>query len=591
MRGKDVVLSLFHQALLLLLSAISADTFPLGALALLPLVMRRRLFLLLPIMNLHRLERDHPAATEGINMAEVWKELFTKRLCQHTKWLTESHTLKIIITSDRCCFRVSEIGYEWDAREIARMFFAAPLPFLVGLAKGRVRNFLRIKGELCTFHSAQVCTFFYSSNYIHLFRRQRSDNTILNPMYLEALSVLGNIFPVQIDSTLVIDYLAGLVSPPVNVTGSEFRRLLCYIHTLEFIDTGNLYHPHVPSLKPTRKFLEDLLGTLISNPDPVLQNLHLCFYSDGDPQLVKYCNEVITALAPFFSRTRSSKVTFQGLKGLKLDFEPSKQLLKKILAIVTHQTELESFDLSISGEPNPAAYDALFKAVAVGCWHKPTFQCLTLERSHVLTSTILDIEQEFLVSTACEKQELVLKDLSIHSSAMRRNILYAPESAACTKSLSVIRCEATDVGIFSTADIVSGVLLHPGIKSVNVSQSLDHVDLYKLTTALEQGAGTLKLLDLTGCDLSFIIVRAGPLFRAIFHLPHLSELELVLESCLLNEEDLDDLFCEWEKETSCRRKQRNRTSGRSLRKMCVCGNNILPEDKSNLEVMAQSLCY
>ncbi len=592
MKG-DGVVSLFHQVLLLLLSVISADVFPLDALALLPLVMRRRVFLLLPIVDLHRLERDHPAATEGINMAEVWEELFTERLCQHTEWLTEPHTLQIKITSNNCVFRrfrtyLGGIGAYRDVPtgDVRRLLFTVPLIADLAIAKGRVDMFEKLEGEVCTWHckDCERYTFFCSSKYIHLFDRPSSGT--LSPVYLEAITVLEDIFPLQIDSTLVVGTLAGLMTPPVNVAEPEFRRLLGYIHTLEFNLSGPTYHMH--SLEPARTFLEGLLELLLSNPHSVLQNLHLYMVCYSRSRLAKYNNMVINIVSSYFSRSRSSNVTpFLCLKGLKIEAKPLKQALKKFVAIITHQKELES--LEICGVScKPLAYEALFKVV-MGCLSTPTLRCLTLENFDVSASTILDIEQDFLVSTACAEQELVLKDLVIHSSGVRRNISYASESAACTKSLSVIGCSATDVGIFSTADIVSGILSHPGVKSVNVSHSLDRVDLYKLTTALEIGTGTLKLLDLTGCDLSSVIVRAGPLFRTIFHLPHLSELELVLKRCCLTAEDLDDLFCEWEKETSCRRKQRKRTRGRSLRKLCVCGNSS-PEDKSNLEVMARFLC-
>ena len=182
-------------------------------------------------------------------------------------------------------------------------------------------------------------------------------------------------------------------------------------------------------------------------------------------------------------------------------------------------------------------YDALFKAVE-GCFRKLTFQCLIVENFVVTAATVLNIPQEFLVSTACQDQKLILKGLAIDSSDVRRSVSYASESKECQKSLTVENCSMTDVGIFSTADIVSGILFHPGIKSAVTTGSLDHVDLYKLTAALERGTGTLKHLDLSGCNLSSIIVRAEPLFRAFFHLPHLSELELVLNECSLKVEDL-----------------------------------------------------
>ena len=133
------------------------------------------------------------------------------------------------------------------------------------------------------------------------------------------------------------------------------------------------------------------------------------------------------------------------------------------------------------------------------------------------------------------------------------------------------------------------ILLHPGIQEVELLSGTDRVDLYKLPAALEKGIGMLRLLDLSGFNLSSITVRAGLLLEAIFDLPHLSELELVLWGCHLQEADFDELYCEWEKARSCIKRSRARKL-RCLKKLCVCGNN-LPEDKSNLEVMANTLCY
>ncbi len=223
------------------------------------------------------------------------------------------------------------------------------------------------------------------------------------------------------------------------------------------------------------------------------------------------------------------------------------------------------------------------------CFHKPAFQCLTLEDFHVEASSVLDVQQELLVSSTCEDQQLVLKNMRIDSSISdsQRTLSFASESAARRKALSIVNCKMSDV--FSAADIASGILAHPGIKCVNLAYSLDRVDLYKLTTALQAGAGTLRLLNLTGCNLSSIIVRAEPLFCAIFHLPKLSELELVLEDCSLSAGDLDELFRLWEKE-SCGNRRRTRSCPR-LRKLCVCRNITLPSDMSNLETMVHFLCY
>jgi len=125
---------------------------------------------------------------------------------------------------------------------------------------------------------------------------------------------------------------------------------------------------------------------------------------------------------------------------------------------------------------------------------------------------------------------------------------------------------------------------HTTVKSVEMTHSLMHMDFYKLTAALERGTGTLQFLNLSGHDLSSIIVEAGSFFCALFHIPHFSELELVLKSSNLNVADFDQLYRLWEKESSGK-KQR----GQSLRKLCVCGN-VLPMDKSNLGMMVRSLC-
>ena len=90
---EDEVVALFQQVLFFLLSLIFAGSFPLEALALLPPLQRRRLFLFLPLVDLHRLP---PSVTEGIDMDKFWKEILKERLCQTTQWLTKPTTLTLV---------------------------------------------------------------------------------------------------------------------------------------------------------------------------------------------------------------------------------------------------------------------------------------------------------------------------------------------------------------------------------------------------------------------------------------------------------------------------------------------------------------
>ena len=112
-----VVFPLFQQVLFFLLSLISAGTFPLEMLALLPPLQRRKLFLLLPVVDLHRLERRSPSATEGIDMAKIWKEIFNERLCQFTRWLTEPMKLELNICRDGYCCLSTQSSAQSSARK------------------------------------------------------------------------------------------------------------------------------------------------------------------------------------------------------------------------------------------------------------------------------------------------------------------------------------------------------------------------------------------------------------------------------------------------------------------------------------------
>jgi len=185
--------------------------------------------------------------------------------------------------------------------------------------------------------------------------------------------------------------------------------------------------------------------------------------------VLSYYKFIMDAISPFFAVSKSSNFTpFLHLKGLQIEVKAAKQDVRKLVAIITSQVELEQlhilFICSSRKQRTPCTFDALFKAVE-GLFHKPTFRCLIVENFHLTTATVLDILQEFLVSTACQDQQLTLKNLKIDSSSVRRSITYASASKVCRKSLSVEECSMTDEGIFSTADIASGILLHPGINS------------------------------------------------------------------------------------------------------------------------------
>jgi len=74
-----------------------------------------------------QLEKHHPATIEAINMTKVWKEVFTERLCEGLRWLTESHTLQVIIAGDNCYFQLSGKGIPISATVIHQVLCAIPL--------------------------------------------------------------------------------------------------------------------------------------------------------------------------------------------------------------------------------------------------------------------------------------------------------------------------------------------------------------------------------------------------------------------------------------------------------------------------------
>ena len=125
----EVVDTLFQQVLLFLLSLISDESFPLGALALLPPLQRRRVLVFLPLVDLHGLP---PSVTVGIDMDKFWKEIFTERLCEETKQLTKPTKLELMIESRDSRILMDCPSSEYSSSILSkdcvhRLLFAVPL--------------------------------------------------------------------------------------------------------------------------------------------------------------------------------------------------------------------------------------------------------------------------------------------------------------------------------------------------------------------------------------------------------------------------------------------------------------------------------
>ena len=589
-----VVFPLFQQVLFFLLSLISAGTFPLEMLALLPPLQRRKLFLLLPVVDLHRLERRSPSATEGIDMAKIWKEIFNERLCQFARWLTKPMKLMLKVCRDGyCCLSSARKSDLLNRVEVRRVLFAVPFKNCCPVPGGFVQiernhvceQYCRDCRDDCNWccKDCKQHKFYCSPKYLHLFPGPNDyyPAVLDSSLFEAAATVILDTFPFEID-TLSVNSVTEI--PPINIAEAPFYYLLQHICTLEIV-----LFPYFS--EDSKSFLEALMKVLVSKS--TLQNFHLKM--DYRRSNSKQYGGLVNTIASFFSPGQDVN-PFLNLKTMKIvaNFSKFKVMeIKKLGAIIDSQQQLESLEISsITARRTYRCFSTHKKIfqVMLSCFLKSTFQCLTLDNLRIDASALLDVEQHFLNSTACRKQQLVLKNVHVLSFDKRQDVTYASESAACTKSLSVIRCSVDDAGLFSAADIASGILLYPGIQELELLHCLDHVDVYKLAVALAKGTGTLRVLNLSGFNLSSITVRASPLLDAIFHLPHLSELELVLENCHLQADDFDQLFCEWEK-VSCGRKSRTRKQRcrPSLRRLCVCGNS-LPLDTSNLEVMANTLC-
>ena len=576
--GGTVVFPLFQQVLFFLLFLISAERFPLEALGLLPPLQRRMVFLRLPVVDLHRVERCSPSATKGINMSKVWKEIFSKRLCPQTKWLTRPMALKLsIFGGGNCSLKNKQTPNILDHIGVRRVLFA--VPFKQGPAMRREGRFETIKRNICAncWYCKRSCTmykFYCSPKYLHLFHADYCHSASQNefdPSFLEAVVAL-NLFEIEIDSLSI----AGI--PSINIAEAPF---LSNINTLDI---------ELCPFIGDDTFLYALLEVLVSSSSLLtLQNLSLSMCSHCSHSK---CGVVVQTIAPFFSAVSSNQdvIPFLNLKNLKIaaNFSKLKSDVMKLIAIINSQEQLERLEISSTVRHSRVCFSTHEKIfqVMLSCFLKPTFQCLTLNNLYIHAAALLKVEENFLISTACRNQQLILQKLRVGSYSTRKDFTYASDSAVCTKSLSVISCSMEDVGLFSAADIASPTLLYPGSQEVKLLHCLDRVDFYKLPAALEKGIGILKLLDVSGSNLSSIIVRASLLLEAIFRRPYLSELELVLMNCHLRPQDLDQLYYEWEKARSHARRYRAR---KRLKRLCVCHNH-LPVNKSNLEAMANTLC-
>ena len=501
-------------------------------------------------------------------MDKFWKEILKERLCEATKWLTKPTTLTLRFEDElECTCSISSSQTNILTKVgVCRVLFA--VPFKENVSMGRKGVIQQITYNFCWCSDCRYYKFYCSPKYLECFAYW-SPLAKLNSFFIEAVTALLNIFPLKLEGVLV--------TLPVNkmsiITKAPFQYLLRHVYTLEICDSQ--YFSECSS-----SFLEGLLKGLVSNPS-TLQDLYLNIGRDCSYQ--KY-GEVISTIAPFFSPNRDV-VPLLSLKVVKIaaNFRLLKSVeIKELTAIINSQEHLETLEISAINtyflRTGLSLCKEIFQVMA-SCFQKPNFQCLILENLHVKASDLLDVEYQFLKSTACRKQQLVLRNVRVHSFNKRTDITYTSESTVHTKSLSVINCR-----IEEEIDIASGILLYPGIQEFGLHSRYpwpDPADIHKLTTALEKGTGTLRCLDLSGFDLSSIIVKASysPLLDAIFHLPHLSELELVLKNCHLQAGHLDQLYCEWEKTSR----------GQTLRKLCVCGN-AMPVDKSNLEMMAKTLC-
>ena len=326
-----VVFSLFQHVLFFLLSLISTKNFPLEALGLLPPLQRRMVFLRLPVVDLHRLKRCSPSATKGINMPKIWKAVFSERLCPQTRWLTGAMTLTLsILGGGDCMLRNKQILNILDRVEVRRVLFAVPLKEDMR----RIGEFEQIKCEPCSTYcrNCKQYKFYCSSKYLHVFHDclYSTLHNELDPSFLEAVTIILDIFPIEVDHLRI----TGI--PALNIAEPQFHCLLHHIHTLE-IQLCQSFS------KDT--FLEALLNVLVSNPfSAPLQNLHLSMCSHRSH--LRY-GAVVSTIAQFFSPVEDI-VPFLNLISLKIvaNFSKFKSEIKKLITIINSQEQLQSLVIS-----------------------------------------------------------------------------------------------------------------------------------------------------------------------------------------------------------------------------------------------------
>ena len=120
------------------------------------------------------LERHHPAATKGINMAMKGLERSVHEwLWEVLRWLTESHTLQVTIIGNNCYFQVSTekgvcVHDHKYATDIQRVLCAIPLT--PDLAKGKVHLLKKIRSHICSQWNwiADTIHSFVHPDYAHL---------------------------------------------------------------------------------------------------------------------------------------------------------------------------------------------------------------------------------------------------------------------------------------------------------------------------------------------------------------------------------------------------------------------------------------
>ena len=233
----EVVDTLFQQVLLFLLSLISDESFPLGALALLPPLQRRRVLVFLPLVDLHGLP---PSVTVGIDMDKFWKEVFTERLCEETKQLTKPTKLELVIESRDSRILMDCPSSEYSSSILSkdcvhRLLFA--VPFKEDLSVRRKSGFQRIEdtGYTKWCKGCKNYKFYCLPKCVSLFMSccevEVHPLVTLTSSFLMAVTVLLDIFPLEIDTlTLCMDNMTEI---PSTIMEAPFCRIVHHVCTLK----------------------------------------------------------------------------------------------------------------------------------------------------------------------------------------------------------------------------------------------------------------------------------------------------------------------------------------------------------------------